>query len=97
MKNVALIKKKTCTQSVGARGACRGGSQRGQQVGPGACRGAWGPQGAHSELEKRKRNRQQKAVWDSGSLALLIKMSVTSIFLILRYVQGSGPEGDDVL
>ena len=42
-------------------------------------------------------NRQQKAVWDSGSLALLIKMSVTSIFFILRYVQGSGPEGDDVL
>ena len=42
-------------------------------------------------------NRQQKAVWDSGSLTLLIKMSVRSIFLILRCVQGSGPEGDDVL
>ena len=42
-------------------------------------------------------NRQQKAVWDSGSLALLIKMSVRCIFLILRCVQGSGPEGDDVL
>ena len=44
-------------------------------------------------------NRQQKAVWDSGSLALLIKMSVRCIFFILRcvQVQGSGPEGDDVL
>ena len=49
------------------------------------------------KVGKRKKNRLQKAVWDSDSLALLIKMSVNCIFFILRCVQGSDPEGDDVL
>ena len=50
------------------------------------------------ERERERENiRQQKAVWDSGSLALLIEMSVKCIILILRCVQGSSREGDDVL
>ena len=45
------------------------------------------------KIAKALNNRQQKAVWDSGSLALLIKMSVRCIFFTLRCVQGSGPKG----
>ena len=44
---------------LGAQGACREGPQRGQQVSPGAFRGAWGPQGAHSELEKKGKIRKK--------------------------------------
>ena len=54
-----------------------------------------GPKG--KKRPKRDSKKQQKAVWDGGSLALLIKMSVKIILFILRCVQGSGPEEYDVL